>query len=133
MVAGGAGAAVTRIRAEVVRSRKVSARVGDIVAIPGGDGNVHAACIVARNSFGVAYGLFHGAATLFALSSDDPPRPVQWPVYSSDRAVKSGRWKIIGHDPDCVRSFQESPRSFIARSLAPLSAGARRPEANCVI
>jgi hypothetical protein len=112
MVAGGAGAAVTRIRAEVVRSRKVSARVGDIVAIPGGDGNVHAACIVARNSFGVAYGLFHGAATLFALSSDDPPRPVQWPVYSSDRAVKSGRWKIIGHDPRLCSLFPGEPEIF---------------------
>ncbi|MCA1614987.1 MAG: immunity 26/phosphotriesterase HocA family protein [Acidobacteria bacterium] len=92
--------------------KKRSSSVGDVVAIPAKNGEYFPALVVAKNIFGTAYGLFEGTAPLDAVSTDRPLRAKPNPIYSGNRFVGKGRWKIVGHDEAALSRFPSEPELY---------------------
>ncbi|MDT5293479.1 MAG: hypothetical protein QOJ76_359 [Acidobacteriota bacterium] len=108
------------VKAEVNKKRKIKAEVGDLVAIPLENGEYLIAIILARNTYGVAYGLFEGASKVprpFSVNSHPPAAP--HPVYSSDELVANGRWKIVGHDEGLLSLFPAEPEIYYRQQVIP--------------
>jgi hypothetical protein len=90
-------------------SKQRGARPGDIVAIPARRGGYHIAVALTRNRFGTALGLFQGHSPHGRLSPDLRDAPGKYPVYTEDSMVKSGTWKIVGHDESLLAFFPAEP------------------------
>ena len=109
---------ITAIEAEVEGKKarggkKRASRVGDIVAIPAEGGGFYTAVVVAKNTFGTAYGLFEGATPLEgATAAGRAPLPKPNPLYAGDRLVGTGRWQIVGHDEAALAHFPERPELY---------------------
>jgi hypothetical protein len=111
---------IAGVKAEVNKKRKIKAEVGDIVAIPLDDGEYAIAVILAKNTFGVAYGFFEGASKIprpFSVNSHPPVAP--HPVYSTDALVANGRWKIVGHDAALLSLFPSEPEIYLRQQVIP--------------
>lgn len=119
------GAAVTDIRAELSKPGKAPRpKVGDLVAIPGSDGRLYVAVvIIARNSFGTAYGFFRDPVPAAAISLERHPPLLPYPIYSGDHSIKSGRWKIVGHDQKLLSLFPADPEIFHKPGRTPFGSG----------
>jgi hypothetical protein len=96
----------------VARAGAKSPQVGDIVSIPAPDGKFFLALIVAKNSLGIAYGLFEGTHPPQPVSADAHPAARPRPVYEGDEAIASGRWKVIGHEPGLLQLFPGEPEIY---------------------
>jgi hypothetical protein len=105
-------AQITSVKPEVLKQKKITPRVGDIVAIPARNGDYFFAVVLAKNAFGTAYGLFEGTSRLKPVSKDSHPAVNPRPVYSADDLIESGRWKIIGHDEGLLSLFPEEPEIY---------------------
>jgi alkylhydroperoxidase/carboxymuconolactone decarboxylase family protein YurZ len=111
---------IAGLKAEVNKRRKIKAEVGDIVAIPLENGEYAIAVILAKNTFGVAYGFFQGASKIprpFSVNSHPPAAP--HPVYSTDALVANGRWKIVGHDEALLSLFPSEPEIYLRQQVIP--------------
>ncbi|MGI5176093.1 hypothetical protein ACQEVZ_07180 [Dactylosporangium sp. CA-152071] len=81
---------------------------GDVVSIPSGKGGYRLAVVVARNRFGIAYGLFKGRHAIPRIPGNDHAiYPL--PVYSDDRSVTNGTWKILGTRESLLQRFPRDP------------------------
>jgi hypothetical protein len=103
------GARITSIVARISKQKAPKPVVGDIVAIPLGDGRYRLGVVVARNRFGTALGLLRGAVAA--------PRPVRdgeplRPVYTDDEQVLTGAWPVVGRDEDLLKLFPADPEHF---------------------
>jgi immunity protein 26 of polymorphic toxin system len=105
-------AQITGVKPEVRKQKKVTPRVGDIVAIPAENGGYFFAVVLDKNAFGTAYGLFEGTSRLKPVSKNSHPAVNPRPVYSGDDFIESGRWKIIGHDESLLSLFPEEPEIY---------------------
>jgi hypothetical protein len=111
---------IAGVKAEVNKKRKIKAEVGDIVAIPLENGAYRMAVILAKNTYGVAYGFFEGASKVprpFPVNSHPPATP--HPIYSSDELVANGRWKIVGHDEALLSLFPAEPEIYHRQQVIP--------------
>jgi hypothetical protein len=115
---GARPAEVTAVGAEVEGKKKRggkkrASRAGDIVAIPAGGGGYYTAVVVAKNIFGTAYGIFEGQTPLEGVSaSGRAPLAKPNTLYSGDRFVGKGRWKIVGHDDAALAHFPAEPELY---------------------
>ncbi len=87
-------------------------KVGDLVAIPASKGEFYVAVVIAKNRFGVAFGLFEGRHPAAPVTIAKHPEVRRHPVYSGDPAISSGRWKVIGHDDALRALFPNNPEIF---------------------
>jgi len=92
--------------------KKISAKVGDIVAIPAKNGEYFIAVILVKNPFGVAYGFFKRTSGIKPISIDLHPPVEPHPIYSGDPSMAHGRWKIIGHDERLLSLFPADPEIY---------------------
>jgi hypothetical protein len=103
-----------------------SPKVGDLVAIPAVAGGYYLALIVARNRFGTAFGFFRGR--------HDVPRPRRTaaadvnphPIYSDERSILSGRWRIVGNVDRLLSLFPDDPEIYHRMGVAETADGATR-------
>ncbi|MFM9555044.1 MULTISPECIES: hypothetical protein [Streptomyces] len=104
------GGDIAQLSASVTKSA-VRPDVGDILAIPSG-GIWYAAIVVARNRFGVAFGIFRDAFD--SVAAVDPRRSIacKFPVYSDDVQVLNGSWEMVGHDKSLLSSFPDEPEIY---------------------
>jgi hypothetical protein len=85
--------------------------VGDVLAIPAASGGHRVAVVLARNGFGTALGLLRGVNRLpRTASAHVVPKP--YPVYTDEQLVKSGVWKVIGHDESLLGLFPAEPEIY---------------------
>jgi hypothetical protein len=96
----------------VSKQKKITPRIGDIVAIPAGNDEYFFALVLAKNDFGAAYGLFEGTSRLKPVSKNSHPAVNPRPVYSADDLIESDRWKIIGRDEGLLSLFPEEPEIY---------------------
>ncbi|MEU5324128.1 hypothetical protein AB0G67_46525 [Streptomyces sp. NPDC021056] len=91
--------------------------VGDILAVPV-DGSWYAMIVLARNRFGVAFGIF--AESFHSLEAVLPERSsaCKFPVYSDDAEVVNGSWKVIGHDDNLISAFPSEPEVYHSPKFA---------------
>jgi immunity protein 26 of polymorphic toxin system len=108
--------AIVGFKAQVGR-RKLSSKVGDIVAIPINEGAYVLASVVAKNQFGTALGLYKGQGKLRPLSIDSHPPVRPHPVYTGEESIASGRWEIIGHDKNLLPLFPSNPEIYHQQNL----------------
>lgn len=108
---------ISEIKFKFNKGKKISVQPGDIVAIPAKNGNFFLACIVAKNSFGTAYGFFQGTFTLRPNPLGEHPNICKYPIYSGDDFIASGRWKIIGRDESILSSFPDEPEIYHANQI----------------
>lgn len=103
---------IEAVRIKTRRTRSASAVPGDVVAIPSDKGDYLMAVVVAKDDIGTAYGFFEGRHALRPVSAlrDAPVR--RHPVYSSQRLIASGAWKIVGHDDNLLARFPAEPEIF---------------------
>ncbi|MEU3280716.1 hypothetical protein [Streptomyces antibioticus] len=91
--------------------------VGDILAIPG-DGAWYAVIVVARNRFGVAFGIFGEKFSSLDAVHPDRSSACKFPVYSDDVEVVNGSWHVVGRDADLLSAFPAEPEIYHSPSLA---------------
>ncbi|HUA58222.1 MAG TPA: hypothetical protein VML19_05670 [Verrucomicrobiae bacterium] len=103
---------LVHIKPEVEKTKRISYRKGDIVAIPTDDSNYFLAIILTENRFGMAVGLFHGARNLRPISRQSYPPIEPRPIYSDPSEIRNGRWKIIGHDEELLSLFPRDPEIY---------------------
>jgi hypothetical protein len=104
---------VLGISAEIRKQKKISSKVGDLVAIPAKDGKFFAACILAKNCFGTAYGIFDGTYHLrFSRKPLTLTSPRLHPIYSDNVLISSGRWQIINHSEELLSRFPAEPEIY---------------------
>jgi hypothetical protein len=96
----------------VARAGAKPPQVGDIVSIPAPDGKFFLTVVVAKNSLGIAYGLFEGTHPPEPVAADAHPPARSRPVYEGDEAIASGRWKVIGHEPALLELFPREPEIY---------------------
>ncbi|MFI1441825.1 hypothetical protein [Streptomyces fructofermentans] len=86
-------------------------KVGDVLAIPA-DGAWYAAIVLARNRFGVAFGIFR--EKFQSITSVDPRSSAvcPFPVYSDDMQVVNGSWQVVGHDEELLSVFPVEPEIY---------------------
>lgn len=111
-------------KAFVRRARSGRPKVGDIISIPVGKTEYRFAIVVARNRFGMALGLFEGRgplgrrpapknATLIDLLPAGSHPPIKSrPIYTAEAEIKSGRWRIVGHDKTLLDLFSRNPEIY---------------------
>jgi hypothetical protein len=105
-------AQITGVKPEVRKQKKITPRIGDIVAIPEETGEYFFAVVLAKNAFGTAFGFFKGTSRLRPLSINSHPAVNPRPIYSADDFIEDGRWKIIGHDEGLLSLFPEEPEIY---------------------
>jgi hypothetical protein len=110
---------IVGIKAEVRKQGKISVKVGDIVAIPAKNGEYFIAIILAKNVFGLAYGLFEGTSNLRPVSIHSHPPVRRHPIYSGAEFIANGRWKIIGHDEELQSLFPAEPEIYHRKQAIP--------------
>ena len=96
--------------------KKIVPAVGDLVAIPTVEEKFFIASVLTKNRFGTAYGFFKGARGARPFSLANHPEPRLFPIYSGERAVAQGRWKLIGHDKALLRLFPAEPEIYHQKS-----------------
>jgi hypothetical protein len=100
----------------VERFNKAAPKVGAILAVPTGEFWC-ALIMVARNRFGVAFGIF--GEKFSSLTSVHPRRSAayRYPIYSDDSQVINGTWSIVGHDEDLLSIFPAEPEIYHSPAL----------------
>ncbi|MFB6904588.1 hypothetical protein ACQZM9_11570 [Streptomyces sp. P11-1] len=84
---------------------------GDILAIPA-NGSWYAGIVVARNRFGVAFGIFREKFDSLASVSPRHSTACKFPVYSDDAQVLNGAWEVVGHDESLLSTFPDEPEIY---------------------
>jgi hypothetical protein len=100
-------ARLTAVTPELRRAR-ARPRVGDVIAVPPG----HLVVLLCRNRIGTAFGLFRGAFPAQAAPADLRTHATGTAVYSEERAIHSGRWRIVGHDEGLLDAFPGEPEIY---------------------
>jgi len=104
------GGAVARLAIEAPK-KSVKLTPGDIVAIPAAAGGHHVAVALTRNRFGTALGLFRGTCRLPRIAAA-LKAPLPHPVYTDEQPVKTGVWRVIGHDESLLALFPADPEIY---------------------
>ncbi|MGB0064586.1 MAG: hypothetical protein WBP85_09090 [Terracidiphilus sp.] len=112
IVAGIHPADAAKVKLEIRKGKKITGKVGDLVAIPGDGDKFFIAVIVARNAFGTAFGLLRGVNKPRPISHAAPPETEPSPIYSGDDFIEDGRWKIIDHDEKLLALFPSDPEIY---------------------
>lgn len=112
IVSGIQPADAAKVKLEVKKGKKITSKVGDLVAIPGTGDEFFIAVIVAKNAFGTAFGLLRGVHKPRPISHSSPPEAEPLPIYSGDEFIENGRWKVIGHDEKLLALFPRDPEIF---------------------
>jgi hypothetical protein len=92
-------------------------RIGDILAIPAKGGGYRMAAVVARNRFGTALGVLCGRCLVPRVRKRENLAVRRFPLYTDDRLVSTGTWKVIGHDEGLLSLFSEDPEIYHAPDL----------------
>lgn len=102
----------------VASKRTVKSKVGDVVAIPVSSGRYRIAVVVARNRFGTALGILRG---VFAVPRLEVTRSgvTRGPIYTDDRMIAAGVWRLIGHDEGLLDLFPRAPEIYHAPDVWP--------------
>jgi hypothetical protein len=95
-----------------LRHAKARARIGDIIAVPTGDHAYHLVVLVCRNSFGTAFGLFRGRHPLRIPPANLAAAATGVAIYSAEDAIKTGRWRIAGHNEQVLGCFPAEPEIY---------------------
>lgn len=106
---------VVGLKAEVKRRGKTPLRLGDLVAIPAPGGGCFRVVFLAKNTHGWAFGIFRGRYPLRPPAASWRPEILTRPVYTDQRAVTDGRWRIIGNAPDLTALFPDVPYYYAKR------------------
>lgn len=88
-----------------------SPSVGDIIAVPVGD-FWYAVIMVARNRFGIAFGIFREKFDSLASVKPQGSAACKFPVYSDDLQVLGGSWEVVGHDETLLSAFPVEPEIY---------------------
>jgi hypothetical protein len=123
-----------------LRRAKARAGIGDLIAVPTGDQDYHLVVLVCRNSFGTAFGLVRGRYPLRTPPANLAAAATGIAIYSTEEAIKTGRWRNVGHDGKVLSCFPADPEIY-HRPQPPTcglppsaSSGQRRqPAAACAI
>ncbi|MBB4966413.1 hypothetical protein [Saccharothrix violaceirubra] len=94
-----------------VTKRAARPKPGDLLAIPVSDG-YRVAVVITRNRFGTALGLFDGVTSDGRAHARVLAAPRRFPVYTEESLVKSGRWRVVGHDEGLLALFPDSPEVY---------------------
>lgn len=94
------------------RSGRVSVRVGDVVALPAEGGKYFFLVVLAIKRFGTAFGFFPGRHPLTAVTMLDRQSAAMEVVYSGPRLIKTGRWRVVDHQPALIEKFPREPEIF---------------------
>lgn len=93
--------------------KKVSKpRIGDILAIPAKGGGYHMAAVVARNRFGTALGVLCGRCLVPRVRKRGDLAVRRFPLYTDDRLLSTGAWKVIGNDESLLSLFPADPEIY---------------------
>ncbi len=103
---------VLQITATRRKHRVKRLAVGDVVAVPAGNGQWYLGVYLTTNRFGDAFGFFRGTWPLRPFQPEDTPEPLLPVVYSGNDAIKDGRWKVIGNDPQLLACFPAKPEIY---------------------
>jgi hypothetical protein len=99
-------------------------KIGDLVSIPAAAGGYHLALVVAKNHFGTAFGIFKGTYQTARLHRNAEANP--HPVYSDDRSILRGSWRVIGHHDSLRSLFPTSPEIYHRVGMAENAEGIMR-------
>ncbi|WBB58741.1 hypothetical protein O7599_24390 [Streptomyces sp. WMMC500] len=92
-------------------------RIGDVLAIPASGGGYRIASVVARNRFGTALGFIRGRFDVPRPASGERLVVHQFPIYTDDRLVATGAWRVVGHDENLLSLFPAEPEIYHAPDL----------------
>lgn len=95
-----------------LKRAKARARVGDIIAVPAGDGSHYLVVVICRNAFGIGFGLLRGRHTLPTQVAHLGATATGVAVYSDAEAIAGGRWRIVGHDDGLLAHFPADPEIY---------------------
>lgn len=101
----------------VIPKRVAKPRAGDILAIPAKGDGYHMAAVVARNRFGTALGIFCGRFIVPRFKGRENLTVRRFPLYTDDRLLATGVWKVVGHDEDLLALFPSDPEIYHAPDL----------------
>ncbi|MGA5317899.1 hypothetical protein ACPCTK_27840 [Streptomyces pseudogriseolus] len=91
--------------------------VGDILAVPVDDA-WYAVIVVARNRFGVAFGIFGEKFRSLDAVHPEHSSACKFPVYSDDAEVMNGSWQVVGRDEGLLSAFPAEPEIYHSPNAA---------------
>ncbi|MFF6984292.1 hypothetical protein ACFZAV_43020 [Streptomyces sp. NPDC008343] len=99
-------------------SKKISKpKIGDVLAVPASAGEYYLAAVVARNRFGTALGFLRGRFRVPRPVSEERIAVYRFPIYTDDRLVATGQWKVVGHDEKLLSLFPAEPEIYHSPDL----------------
>lgn len=112
---------VLALKPKLLRKGKITVKPGDLVAIPARGGGYYFTVFITQEwADGPAFGIIKGKYTLKPPSEDWQPDTLQPPVYSDNRLIASGRWRVIGNYPHLLKLFPEHPEIYYPHKAAAL-------------
>src|SRR5688572_1430614 len=107
---------VLELKPKVKKKGKIILKPGDVVAIPAKEGDFYLAVYVTlAKRYGHAFGVFKGRHKLKPLAPGWRGEPIQPVFFTTDMFVASGRWRIIGHAPELLSLFPQTPERYYAK------------------
>lgn len=94
--------ALVDIKAKALLQKRFTAKSGDVIAMPTKDQKWLFALYLTSNRFGTALGLFFEKSQNLKASEQLTPNTA---IYTGDRFIKNGRWKIVGSKPEWLSLF----------------------------
>ncbi len=104
---------ITELKAKISKRKKVSAKRGDIIAVPTKNKLYHLIIYLGRfGSFGDAFGIILGKYKIKPFHKEWHPDVFPRHIFSGLQFVASGRWKIIGSMPHLLERFPDEPEYY---------------------
>jgi hypothetical protein len=103
---------VVKLKAVAVRRPKVKLTRGDIVAIPASNGEYFLVVFLAK-TIGYAFGIVEGTHRITPIADNWNPKTLKYAVYSDDRLIREGRWRIVGRCERLCERFPDKPNLYL--------------------
>ncbi len=103
---------VVKLKAVAERRPKVRLARGDIVAIPASNGEYFFVVFLTINT-DHAFGIVEGTHQITPIADDWNPKTLKYAVYSDDRLLREGRWRIVGKCERLCERFPDKPSIYL--------------------
>lgn len=108
---------IERVVCKIRNAKVENLSPGDVVAIPSAKNKCYIGVFVEKNRFGCAFGFFRGLWPCRPLTNGRLDLvPCGPPIYTTLHSLWDGTWRLIGHLPELLGNFTDSPEVYHAKS-----------------
>lgn len=103
---------VATLKPVAARRPKINLTRGDVIAIPASNGEFFLVVFLTKNA-GLAFGIVDGTHRIRPIDDNWNPKTLKHAVYSGDRLLREGRWRVVGRCEHICERFPDEPDMYL--------------------